>query len=94
MLIPGEDVCEKELSCTSLGHVHADGDFEYVDLEAVLACSALTVSQIFLLLLPLLLHHHVPFFFLLLFKPPYFQKALFFTRSSLWREVAPLGASR
>lgn len=33
------------------------------------------------------------FFFLLLFKPPYFQKARFFTRSSLWGEVAPLGAS-
>lgn len=44
-------------------HIHADEDFECVDLEAILACSALTVSQIFLLLLPLLLHHHVPFFF-------------------------------
>lgn len=44
MLVPGEDVCEKELSCSSLGHVHAEKDFECVDLEAILACSALTVS--------------------------------------------------
>lgn len=91
MLVPGEDVCENELSCPSLGHVHAVEDLECVGLKADLVCSTLTVSQILLLLL----HHQVPyFFFLLLFKPPYFQKARFFTRSSLWGEVAPLGASR
>lgn len=60
VLVPGEDVCESKLSCPSLGHVHAVEDLECVGLKAVLACSTLTVSQIFLLLL---LHHHVPFFF-------------------------------
>lgn len=60
-LVPGEDVCENELSCPSLGHVHAVEVLECVGLKAVLACSALTVSQIFLLLQ--LLHHQVPLFF-------------------------------